>query len=50
MEIPQNEQEKWVVAEIAAAVREAEAGDFATDEEVDVIRQQLTGERQADAT
>jgi predicted transcriptional regulator len=37
-------REEWQIAEIEAAVREADAGDFATDEEVNAVRRKLTGE------
>lgn len=37
-------REEWQIAEIEAAVREADAGDFATDAEVNAVRRNLTGE------
>jgi len=37
-------REEWQIAEIEAAIQEADAGDFATDEEVNAVRRKWTGE------
>jgi len=37
-------REEWQIAEIEAAIREADAGDFASEGEVSAVRRKWTGE------